>query len=39
MTTGAPQADNLVHVRFCNVLATQSAAMSNFQIRWYAITP
>jgi hypothetical protein len=39
MTTGSTQGGNLVHVRFCNVLGSASAAMVNFPIRWYAITP
>lgn len=39
MTTGSVQSASLVHVRFCNVLGTASAAFNSFPIRWYAFTP
>lgn len=38
MQSGSPQVGaSKVHVRFCNVFGTASAALTNFPIRWYAL--
>jgi hypothetical protein len=39
MMSGSVQTGNQVHVRFCNVLGSPSAAFNNFTIRWYAFNP